>query len=367
MYSLLILSLVLIGQASIANSDLITDQVLVCQGQTLTCQDKSFEYELPLDSFYRLELTKDLPKFEEYLITYDTCLADVFKQNKNDKLSLYIREYNMLISDILSERTANDLYEYGSIYLHQMNFNYYKQLISTILDDYFSSLSDISTDCEAEMNRMNKSSHKRFGRAEKVLDILINLKKGYISRHLLSKNQLAELLQLEDYMANNKSTRTFIDEPFDVYYNKKIATFIGSKISRKSLFRYNPVSFLTLSYAVYIPFEDKNHQVDVLNSTTYSTLTNTYTNSTVTNSIVTNTTLTDTTITGCTINLCSITSSNITNCNISNSTITSSTLRNCTITGCTLTHCNLSNCIVTNCTITNCTIIKMLPNFYLNF
>ena len=341
----------LIGQVSITTSN----QVLVCQKQTLTCKAESFEYKPPLvNSLFRLDFKKDLPKFEEYLITYDTCLADVFKQNKNDKLWWYVREYNTLILNILSERTANDLYDDDSIYQHQMDFNYYKQMISTILDDYFPLLSDISTDCKAEMDKMNETSHRSFRRAEQVLDILINLKKGHISKHLLPNNNITELLRLKDYMPTDNLKSIFIEEPFDIY-DKQTARFTRSKIGRKSLLLYNPISYLTIFYTIFIPFEDKNYQ-NVRNYTVEST----FTNSTATNSTVENSTLTDSVIVSSTLNYCTTTSTHITNCNVSGSTITSSNLRNCTVTDCTLTGCTLSNCIVRNCTITNCTIIKTL-------
>lgn len=226
----------------------------ICYKDTFYFNDKSHEYETPLvNTVYRLELSKDLHRFRSYMIEYDNDFDEFLKSNGGNKLLGHTQKYNKLILDILDEKTAKELYQYSHINLYQMNFNYYKGLILDALDK-FKSMED-----EADaIKKIIEKCKKKFERVEKLFDILLNLKKGYMTTGLLSESKLKLRLEGEQFRLPDHLVSVFKEEALQIHYNKKITLLSSFRTNRKSKLFFSKESYVTLIYTIYLPLQNKS-------------------------------------------------------------------------------------------------------------
>ena len=169
-----------------------------------------------------------------------------------------------------------ELYPYSTIYLHQMNYNYYKELILKGLTNYMSIASE-----EEVIISMIQKCEKKFSKVEKLFEIMISLKKNLLTKRLLSENDFDDILAAEEFlMPEHELLPIFKEEPFEIYYNKPIVQFDRFKMNRKSQLFFSKRSFLTLYYSIFIPFQNKNfdEKEDNLNCTLNKNLPDFYKN-----------------------------------------------------------------------------------------
>lgn len=174
--------------------------------------------------------------------------------------------------DVLSEKTGLELYKHSQIYLHQMNYAYYKQLIL----DGLSKFGSLDGEAEIILGIVEKVKRK-FERTEKLFDMLINLKKGYITKDLLSASKLKQLLQAEEFLFADDLLSVFKEESLEIHYNKKIAALNRFKTNRKSRLFFTKESYVTLLYTVFLPMQNKTYVGEEPNCVPANTLPDFYT------------------------------------------------------------------------------------------
>lgn len=226
----------------------------ICSKDTFYFNDKSHDYESPLvNTVYRLEQFKDLHRFRSYMIEYSNDFDEFLRSNNGDKLLGFTEKYNKVILDVLNEKTGQELYQYSHIYLYQMNFDYYKNLILDALAKYQS----MEEEADVVLGIIEKCKRK-FERVEKLFDILINLQKGYMTTGLLPESKLKHLLQAEQFRLPDDLLPVFKEESLQIHYNKKIVLLDRFKTNRKSKLFFSKESYLTLIYTIYLPLQNKS-------------------------------------------------------------------------------------------------------------
>lgn len=247
---------------------------LICKNYTFHFEDKSHNYDSPLvNTFYRLIMYKDLNRFKNYLIEYDSEFTNFLIKNGTYKLSEYTEKYNRVILDVLNEKTGRELYPYSLINLHQMNFKYYKELILTNLIKIQSIKSE-----EEMISEIIEKCKKRFSKADDLFEILLKLKNYQLTEKLISEKSLKKIFEIEQIVLPEHLRPVFKEEPFSVYFNKKIVKFDRFKMNSKSQLFFSKQSYLTLYYTIYIPFSNKYYEENASNCTLNSNLPNFYKN-----------------------------------------------------------------------------------------
>ena len=245
----------------------------ICSKDTFYFKAESHAYESPhVNTVYRLELSKDTHRFRSYMIEYSSEFIEFLKSNNGKKLMEHTEKYNKVILEVLNERTGQELYMYSQIYLHQINYNYYKGLILGGLGKF-----GVQEDEADVILRVVEKCQKKFERVEKLFDMLLNLKKGYITKAMISESNLKKILQTEEMLFADDLVSVFKEEPLDIHYNKKIVLLNRFKTIRKSKLFFTKESYVTLIYTVFLPMQNKSYVENEPNCTPASTLPEFYT------------------------------------------------------------------------------------------
>lgn len=223
------------------------------------CKEDVFDYQrsknvkenIPVNSFYRLQLNKRLPKIQEFYLS-NTEPPNFDDPNDYDRLKDFHMDYDMLLLDVYSETFMKNL-KNEDVTSKVEDYNRLENTMKKIIA-WNKGFNNNFTD-------WRNFYYQKMRKTGTLLKNLLKAKAELLNDFFVTPSELEQVLL--SLTVDQQHVPSFGGIFLYIYYSKPVMWMTGMTLQRQSKLFFSPESNGTIHFDLVVPFNNLNYENDL--------------------------------------------------------------------------------------------------------